>query len=118
MLGESACSTPDPGQTLPASDTDDLEYEYEPGISLSNLEFGRSVDIQASDLATVFARTKCPFCGSDYESGRTRSTFNDPLIANIEIKSLMVLNKSIKMLLFKLLFGSAAMTVITTLDDC
>ena len=74
LIGDTACSTPDPDQNGLALDTDDLEYEYEPGISLSNLEFGRSNEDQISnDLATVFARTKCPFCGSDYESGRNNN---------------------------------------------
>ena len=71
LIGESSCSTPDRFPDRQASENDDLEYEYEPGISLSNLEFGRSGEESTSDLAMVFARTKCLLCGSDYESGRT-----------------------------------------------
>ncbi len=78
LIGESACSSPDLSlarqtsetEDLETSETDDLEYEYEPGISLSNLEFGRSGDDTTNDISMVFARTKCLLCGSDYESGR------------------------------------------------
>lgn len=40
----------------------ELEYEYEPGISLSNLEFASAPDL--------FSETKCFLCGFDSESGR------------------------------------------------
>lgn len=55
-MRETACSTPDPNHLRIASETDDLEYEYEPGISLADLEFGRAADESTRDLAAVFAR--------------------------------------------------------------
>ncbi len=71
----------------------ELEYEYEPGISLGNLEFGqhpqqppasspssvnllerpRSAANAAYSLSSAADNFKhCFFCGVDYESGRTR----------------------------------------------
>jgi len=57
---ETTCSTPDldPGDPSHSavSDADDLEYEYEPGISLADLEFGREEDATTRALAIIFAR--------------------------------------------------------------
>ena len=43
----------------------ELEYEYEPGISLSSLEFASAPDL--------FSETKCFLCGFDSETGRNRN---------------------------------------------
>ena len=65
----------------------ELEFEYEPGISLGNMEFGqaggyrppyqrRSVlyspaaTSSAATAASLFNEQSCFFCGVDYESGR------------------------------------------------
>ena len=47
----------------------DLEFEYEPGISLSNLEFGQ----QSEEPCWP---ENCLFCGVDYETGRPKNLFN------------------------------------------
>ena len=45
-------------------DVDGLEYEYEPGISLGNLEFARNQSLQPS-------HRRCAFCGVNYETGES-----------------------------------------------
>ena len=49
---------------------EDLEYEYEPGISLHHLEFAspRVSTVSAPDILSSVQR--CPSCGVDYESGK------------------------------------------------
>ena len=59
---------------------DDLEYEYEPGISLQHLEIARpsceptSSGTHGSDNAQACAShhriARCPHCGVDYASGK------------------------------------------------
>ena len=60
---------------------DDLEYEYEPGISLQNLEFARpschnestssgTHGDNAQACASHHRIARCPHCGVDYESGK------------------------------------------------
>ena len=46
-----------------ASPEVDLDFDYEPGISLANLEFAQEVDL-------VPTAGPCFFCGGNYESGR------------------------------------------------
>jgi len=47
---------------------DDLEYDYEPGISLQHLEFAspRTSTVSAPDILSSVSR--CPSCGVNYES--------------------------------------------------
>lgn len=49
---------------------DDLEYDYEPGISLQHLEFAspRTSTVSAPDILSSVSR--CPSCGVNYESGK------------------------------------------------
>ena len=49
---------------------EDLEYEYEPGISLHHLEFAspRASTVSAPEILSSVQR--CPSCGVDYESGK------------------------------------------------
>lgn len=55
---------------VPAEGLDDLEYEYEPGISLHHLEFAspRASTVSAPEILSSVQR--CPSCGVDYESGK------------------------------------------------
>ena len=65
----------------------ELEFEYEPGISLGSMEFGQaggyrppyqrrsvlycpSATSSTATAASLFNETSCFFCGVDYESGR------------------------------------------------
>lgn len=49
---------------------DELEYDYEPGISLHHLEFAspRTSTVSAPDILSSVQR--CPSCGVNYESGK------------------------------------------------
>jgi hypothetical protein len=70
------------GTSVHGDGLDELEYEYEPGISLQSLEFGRQSeepqfpDLSASTNSPRNSRliSRCPHCGVDYESGRRLNT--------------------------------------------